>query len=267
MEAAREAAAAIASQNALAEEHARSRATAEARRRFAAEQTRVLDVQVNAKADLMARERAAEDAVIHRVIGADIAALERQTHDAFERKERARREYEAVQRFNASERGVKGNAAAAEAAADKAALEYTLAKEAAQASAERAHREASRRAALAHQALSHETAGNAGEDKAGIDGYYAAESEKEWNKRQAKWDAEAAARKRLTDETAAYQVTQVAERAQGGQSQKYDEMMIAKWREDNAKAEMKAGEAVRAKREADRAAAEMVRSLKEIMRK
>ena len=213
-------------------------------------------MQVVAKADLAARERAAEDAVIHRVLGADQAAHARQVSDGVERRDRNRREYESVQHFNATEKNTRGGAAAAEAAADKAALDYTLAKEAAAGAAERAAKDAHRRAACDYQATlalhtSHE-------DKHALDGYYAAESDKEWGKRQAKWDQEAAARKRLTDETAAYQAVQVAERSAGARNSKYDDMMLAKWKEDNAKAEAKEVDAVRAKREADVATASLV---------
>ena len=99
------------------------------------------------------------------------------------------------------------------------------------------------------------------QDKSWLDGHYAAENEAQWAKREAKWGAEAAARARLTEETAAAQRAQVAERASGDSlSSRHDAQMIAAWRAGNVAAEEREAAKQRAKREQALRDAELVKA-------
>lgn len=123
---------------------------------------------------------------------------------------------------------------------------------------ERAGRTGGRGSALTPPSPAHPPAP---QDKSWLDGHYAAESEAQWAKRQSKWDAEAAARQRLNEETAAAQRAQLAERASGDSlSSRHDAQMIAAWRAGNVAAEEKEAAKQRAKREQALRDAELVKA-------
>ena len=244
----------------LAEEGARERAVEHKRREQAAAQAALLDAQVAAKRDLAERERAAEGAVTGALLQRDAAAAQALRAAAEARKAQAREEYASVQAFNAQWRGAKGAARGAEAAADKAALEATLAREAAEDAAERGAREAARREAARYKAEVEASLGSKREEGSWRDGVYAEEAEKQWARRQATWDAEAAARRALEVETQRVQLAQMEERQRDkARGAGQDEAMVAGWRKTMEAADAKEAMRARARQEAIRREAEVVR--------
>jgi hypothetical protein len=242
----------------VAAEEARVRALEYARRDAAAKQSHLLDTQVAAIHDLKARERAAEDAAVARLLEADRAAAAAQVEAARAKRTTGRSEFERIQEFNAREKGIKDSMAGAEAANDRAALEATLAREASEAAREAALKEAKRRDALAYRAKLESTMGRQGDEKSALDAAYSEEMERQWAKRQAQWDAEAAARRQLTLEAAEGQREQMAERERMRGVGGMDDAQLAKWRQDMADADAKENMRLRARQEAMRREAEFV---------
>jgi hypothetical protein len=190
---------------------ARRQAEAEARRRLEHEMAHVLGQQVAVKQELRARDSAWEASQVSTLLAADRAAAEAVTRAEADRRSSARVEYGRLQEFNRAEKAVKDGAAKHLADAAKADLDATLAREAAENAAEEAAALERRRAALAYQAsLTQQTAIQA-EDRGWLDEFYKAESEKEWTKRQSKWDKEAAERAALLKEVKDSRQDQIAE--------------------------------------------------------
>lgn len=184
----------------------------EARKRLEAEMRTVLDQQVQVKRELQAKDAHFDSRSVQAMLEADKAAAEAQRREADQRRSSAREEYERTQVFNATWKDVKDRAAKAEYEADKADLDNALARAAAEAQAEREAAAARRRDALAFKQRLEEQMSLQAEDKGWLERFYAEEGEKEWSKRQAKWDAEAQARKGLMDDVARTRLQQMEDK-------------------------------------------------------
>ncbi len=76
-----------------------------------------------------------------------------------------------------------------------------------------------------------------------MDKFYAEEAEKEYAKRQAKWDAEARARAALMDEVSATRTAQMADRGRQAEIERQrDEAQLEAWRAAQAVADAKTAE-------------------------
>lgn len=184
----------------------------EARKRLEAEMRTVLDQQVQVKRELQAKDSHWDSRSVHAMLEADKAAAEAQRREAEQRRLAAREEYERTQVFNATWKEVKDRAVKAEYDADKADLEAALARAAADAQAEREAAAARRRDALAFKQRLEEQMSLQAEDKGWLEKFYAEEGEKEWAKRQAKWDAEAQARRGLMEDVARTRLQQMEDK-------------------------------------------------------
>jgi len=219
------------------------RVQAEARRRIAAEYSQLLSQQEAAARDLRNANRNVENAEIQRMLDADATAAANQRQNEINRRIHAREEYARTQEYNAKERNVKGLAASIEANADKAALEATLAREAQEEAMELQAKLERRRAGIEFKKQLEAQMAIQEEDLGWKDQYYHEESEKEWTKRQTKWDAEAAARKALMDEVAAGRIAQMSDRGiQAQYERERDEQQLEFFRKTQAIADAKEAE-------------------------
>lgn len=125
----------------------------------------------------------------------------------------------------------------AEKAADAEHLREVLAREA-EAAARDGDAAARRKAeTLAHRAQLESQMGLAAEETAWMDRHFAEEHEREWVRRQAKWDAEAAARRALQADVATVRAHQVQDRARARtEEEARDAAQVAAWREQQAAA-------------------------------
>ena len=125
----------------------------------------------------------------------------------------------------------------AEKAADAEHLREVLAREA-EAAARDGDAAARRKAeTLAHRAQLESQMGLAAEETAWMDRHFAEEHEREWARRQAKWDAEAAARRALQADVTAVRGHQVQDRARArAEEEARDAAQVAAWREQQAAA-------------------------------
>lgn len=216
------------------------RVQAEARRRIAAEYSQLLAQQEAATRDLRGANRNVEQTEIQRMLDADAAAAAAQRQAEIDRRIAAREEYYRTQEYNAKEKGVKSQAANIEAQADKASLNAVLAREAQEAAAERQAILDRRAAGIEFKKQLESQMSIQAEDNGWMDKFYHEESEKEWNKRQAKWDAEAAARKALMGEVAAARISQMNDRGiQAQYERERDEQQMENFRKQQAEADAK----------------------------
>jgi hypothetical protein len=240
------AAAAAASKGAMDE----ARVRAEARRRIALEYNTTLTQQLAAAQSIKASDGGVDNSEVERMLRADQAAAAAQRQAELDRRAAARAEYDRVQLYNASERGVKKKASDAEAAQDKASLEATLRREAEEAAAERAAALERRRAGMEFKQQLEKQMAVQAEDRGWVDKFYQEESEKEWTKRQQKWDAEAAARKALLDEVSTGRLAQMQDRSRQGDIERArDAAQLEAWARDRADADAKEAERAAARRQ------------------
>lgn len=191
----------------------RAAVEAEARRRLAVEMREALATQAVVKSELASAAAAHDRSVDDAMLVADGAAAAAARRAEVDRRAAARAEYERVTEYNAGEAAVKARAAAAEAAKDKADLAAAMAAEATTLARERATLAAYKAETMEHRKRLEEQMAVQAEDKGWVDKYYAHEADKEWEKRETTWRAEADARRGLMADVAATRVLQMEDRA------------------------------------------------------
>jgi hypothetical protein len=88
------------------------------------------------------------------------------------------------------------------------------------------------------------------EDKSWMDGHYKAENDREWAKREAQWNAEAAARAALMEDVTATRLAQMDDRKRVSAIEaERDAVQVAAWRADQAAAEARARATADARRQ------------------
>lgn len=234
----REAALVAAASAAAAAAAEKARVEAEAKRRYELVLKQALDAQVAVKTDVSAETKAriaAEDAqALREWKAAAEAAAARETA----RRAAAREEFQRVQVYNAAELGVKKAAAASIAEADKRDLKAALERESAAIRAEREAAERHKAETLEFRRKLEEQMAIAAEETGWMDSFYAEEAEKAWARRQATWDAEAAARAGLMKEVTGVRIAQMEDRAvQAAAEKARDEEQVRIWRADLEAAE------------------------------
>lgn len=218
----------------------RERIEAEAKRRLQQELRTTWSQQTAVRGDLRSAERRVESEEERRMLEADRAAAEEQRRAAEARRTGAVEEYRKTQAYNATVKAQRDAASKAVFDAEVADLEATLKREADEDAAEKAAAMARKREAAAFKKQLEEQMAIQSEDASWMDKFYTAEADKEWAKRQAKWDAEAAARAALNAEVAATREMQLKERDRHKSLEAAsDARQMQAWHEARAAAEAK----------------------------
>ena len=239
----------------------RAAVEAEARRRLAVEMRGALAAQLAVKGELAAAAAAHDASVDARLLEADGAAAAAGRRADADRRLAARAEYERVTAFNASEAAVRAAAAAAESAKDKADLAAAVAAEEGAIARERAAVAAYKAESMEHRRRLEAQMAIQAEDKGWMDAYYAAEADKEWEKRETTWAAEADARRGLMAEVAATRRLQMADRARVAEADAVrDAAQVEAWKAGRAAGDAREAATVAARRAAAAAHAEATRA-------
>lgn len=213
----------------------RSRVEAEARRRLVEETRIALEGQVAQKMRLTAAD------VAHRAAGdaaelADIrnAVQSKRESDAAKR-DAARDEYLRLLEYNKADQAVRRSAAEADKAEDVEFLRAVLAREAIEAEKDNEVAAIRKAETMKYRAGLEGQLHLAAEETSWMDKHFASEQEKEWERRQAKWDAEASARNALLRDVATVRKHQVEDRARSKEEERArDAAQVSVWREQQA---------------------------------
>ncbi len=192
------------------------------------EMRRMVETQVAMKKGIEGRTRAQQIAHEQRLLAEWDAENAAQEQREAARKQAARDEMKRAMEFNAHERGRQARELAKEKAVDEARLQAVLAAEKAQAEQEAERMEAARRGARAHKAQLEAQMAIQQEEEGALDSLHAAEQERMWRQREARWQQEAAARDALNHEVKATRDVQVQQRREAKEFDRWlDERQLA----------------------------------------